>query len=63
MKIFLTGASGMLAAEVMRKLREERHELFPTDLKPRLSEIKLLDIKDSKEVLRLANIKLIKLTL
>jgi len=50
MKIFLTGASGMLGAEIIRKLSEENHELMLTDLTPRLEEITLLDVRDVSAV-------------
>jgi len=52
MKIFLTGASGMLAMEIIRKLKEDGHELILTDAKPRLDEIEPLDITSQVDIYR-----------
>ncbi|MDD5489024.1 MAG: dTDP-4-dehydrorhamnose reductase [Candidatus Omnitrophica bacterium] len=52
MKIFLTGAAGMLAAEVIPVLRREGHELILTDINRRLPDIEALDVTDLKEVRR-----------
>ena len=50
MNIFLTGASGMLAAEVAPKLIKEGHSVIETDARPRLKQISSLDITDPKNV-------------
>lgn len=50
MKIFLTGASGMLAAEIIPKLIKEGHEVIQTDARPRLPEISQLDIINHQQV-------------
>ena len=49
MKIFLTGASGMLAAEVVPKLIKDGHTVVQTDLRPRTPDINQLDISEFKE--------------
>lgn len=50
MKIFLTGASGMLAAEVIPKLRAHGHEVLASDLRPRLASMALLDITNLNQI-------------
>src|SRR3989338_1345268 len=50
MKIFLTGTSGMLAAEIIPKLKADGHSLILTDARPTSPEISLLDITDHKKV-------------
>ena len=50
MKIFLTGASGMLAAEVIPQLEADGHKVIETDLRPRLDRIIPLDITDLDQV-------------
>ena len=50
MKIFLTGASGMLAADVIPELKAMGHVIVETDAKPRLEHIQVLDITDAKQV-------------
>jgi dTDP-4-dehydrorhamnose reductase len=50
MKIFLTGASGMLAAEVAPEVQRQGHEVLGYDLKPRLAHIRPLDITDKIQV-------------
>ncbi len=54
MKILLTGASGMLAAEVVPELVRQKNEVITTDLNPRATNVEKLDITDLKEVMRLA---------
>lgn len=51
MNILITGAAGMLAAEVVAELIKEGHEVFQTDINQRLPEIKKLDVTDLNEVL------------
>ncbi len=50
MKIFLTGASGMLATEVALKLEAQGHTVIQTDARPRLPQISVLDITEQKKV-------------
>ncbi len=50
MRIFLTGASGMLAAEVVPELERQNHEVLAYSLNPRLSHIQKLDITDKDSV-------------
>lgn len=51
MKILLTGAAGMLAADVIKLLTSQKHEVIKTDINRRLPDIEKLDIVDSEEVL------------
>ncbi len=53
MKVFLTGASGMLAAEVVPHLLANGHTVVQTDLRQRLPEIIGLDILDYARVKKL----------
>ena len=53
MKIFLTGASGMLAAEVIPQLLTHGHTVIQTDLRQRLPEVIGLDILDIQKVQKL----------
>ncbi len=50
MKILLTGASGMLASDVVPKLKSLKHKVIATDLKPRLKDIMKLDVREIKDV-------------
>ena len=50
MKVFLTGAAGMLAAEVTPLLKNNGFEVTGVDVNPRLSEIENLDITDKDAV-------------
>ena len=50
MKVFLTGAAGMLAAEVTPQLKNNGFEVTGVDVNPRLSEIENLDITDKDAV-------------
>ncbi len=50
MKMLITGAAGMLAAEVIPKLLEYNHKVIQTDINQRLPNIEALNIADSKEV-------------
>lgn len=50
MKVSLTGAAGMLAAEVVPKLLGENHEVIQTDINQRLPEIQKLDVTNLDEV-------------
>jgi dTDP-4-dehydrorhamnose reductase len=50
MRIFLTGGSGMLAAEVVPELKRHGHEVLAYSLNPRLSDIQKLDITDKAKV-------------
>lgn len=49
-KIFITGASGMLAADVIPKLIAEKYEVIQTDACPRMPEISKLDITNYDKV-------------
>jgi len=51
MKILITGAAGMLAADVIPMLVKEEQEVIKTDINQRLPNIEKLDIIDSKAVL------------
>jgi len=53
MKVLVTGAAGMLAAEILRKLSEEKHEIVQTDVNERTEPIKSLDVTDEEDVLRM----------
>jgi len=55
MKILVTGAAGMLAADVVKVLTKEKHEVVSTDIHQRLPYIEKLDIVDSEEVFRKVN--------
>ena len=50
MKILITGAAGMLAAEVIPVLIKEDHEVVQTDIHQRLPVIGRLDIREKDEV-------------
>ncbi|MBF0384966.1 MAG: dTDP-4-dehydrorhamnose reductase [Candidatus Omnitrophica bacterium] len=50
MKIFITGASGMLGTDVVSKLKKEKLEVFATDLKPANKETSLLDVRELAEI-------------
>jgi len=50
MKTLLTGASGMLAAEVVPTLLQNGHEVIQTDLRPRLPDIQSLDILNYQNI-------------
>jgi dTDP-4-dehydrorhamnose reductase len=50
-RIFLTGASGMLASEVAPELQRQGHEVLAYSLNPRLLHIKKLDITRRDDVL------------
>jgi len=52
MKILLTGAAGMLAADVIQVLIRGKHQVIKTDINRRLPDIEKLDIVDSETVLR-----------
>ena len=51
MKILLTGASGMLAADVIPVFEKAGHIIIKTDIKARLPETRLLDVTNRVEVL------------
>ena len=51
MKIIVTGAAGMLAAEVIPVLLKDGHEVIQTDIHQRLPVIGRLDIREKDEVL------------
>ncbi len=50
-RIFLTGASGMLAADVVPELERQNHQVLAYSLNPRLSSIQQLDITHKSDVL------------
>lgn len=52
MKILITGAAGMLAADVIKVLSRSGHEIIKTDINQRLPDIERLDITNLEEVLR-----------
>jgi dTDP-4-dehydrorhamnose reductase len=54
MKILLTGAAGMLAAEVGPELKRQGFEVYGFDLNERLPDIQKLDITDFNQVLQAA---------
>jgi len=51
MKILITGAAGMLAAEVIPALLKAEHNLVQTDINRRLPDIEALDVSDAATVL------------
>lgn len=51
MKILVTGAAGMLAAEIISKLLKNNHRVIQTDINQRLPEIKKLDITELDTVM------------
>ena len=51
MKILLTGAAGMLAAEVIPVLSRDGHEIVKTDINRRLPDIEALDVTREDKVL------------
>jgi len=51
MKILITGAAGMLAAEVVPRLLKQNHKLVQTDINQRLPDIEALDVTDQKGVM------------
>ncbi len=53
MNILLTGASGMLASDVVPQLLRQGHSVIQTDLRPRTAEISLLDITHRAEVVEI----------
>ncbi len=54
MKIIVTGAAGMLAAEVIPILLEKGDDVVQTDINQRLPVISALDVSNLEDVLRLA---------
>jgi len=52
MRILLTGAAGMLAADVLKVLARDKHEVSKIDIHQRLPDIERLDIVDSEKVFR-----------
>lgn len=54
MRILLTGAAGMLAAEVVPELKRNGYEVFGFDVNQRLPDIHKLDITNYEEVLKTA---------
>jgi dTDP-4-dehydrorhamnose reductase len=53
MKILLTGASGMLAAEITPQLIRQKHQVIETDAKPRNPSIQTLDITAQHDVVNM----------
>lgn len=51
MKIFITGAAGMLAAEVIGMLNKRGHHFIQTDINQRLPDIQALDVSNLDSVL------------
>ncbi|MFH1846066.1 MAG: dTDP-4-dehydrorhamnose reductase [Candidatus Omnitrophota bacterium] len=52
MKLLVTGAAGMLAAEVIKVFLDQGHDIVQTDINQRLPDIKKLDVSDSDEVFK-----------
>jgi len=52
MKILLTGAAGMLAADVIKVLAREKHEVIKIDIHQRFPDIERLDVVNSEEAFR-----------
>lgn len=52
MKIVVTGAAGMLAAEVVPAFLQEQHEVIQTDINLRHSQIQILDVRGLDGVFR-----------
>ncbi len=52
MKILLTGAAGMLAAEVIKELKQKKHEILAFDVNQRQPDIAKLDITHYTDVLK-----------
>ena len=50
MRIFITGAAGMLASDIIRELKKQKHELLLFDIHQRLPDIQKLDVTDLKSV-------------
>jgi dTDP-4-dehydrorhamnose reductase len=50
MRILLSGAAGMLGSALCPTLKKRRHEVFATDLAPATDEMKLLDVRNFKQV-------------
>lgn len=51
MKILITGAAGMLAAEVIPELLKQGHEVIQTDINQRVPDIAALDVAKLEDVL------------
>ncbi|MFH1395271.1 MAG: dTDP-4-dehydrorhamnose reductase [Candidatus Omnitrophota bacterium] len=51
MKILVTGAAGMLAAEVVPMLLARGHEVVQTDINQRIPDIEALEVRDKAKVL------------
>ncbi len=52
MRILVTGAAGMLAADVIPALLRQKHEVIRTDINRRIPEIRKLDVTKADDVLR-----------
>ena len=50
MRIFITGAAGMLASDIIRELKKQEHKLLLFDIHQRLPDIQKLDVTDLKSV-------------
>ncbi len=50
MRIILTGASGMLASDVVPKLKQQRHEVVGCDIAPRDAAVKKIDVAELKGI-------------
>ena len=57
MKILLTGAAGMLAADVTEELKKQKHQVFTFDIHQRLPDIEALDVRDFEKVLKVVKNK------
>lgn len=55
MKILITGAAGMLAADVITNLQEAKHEVIQTDINRRLPDIDILDVSNKDKVFQKIN--------
>ncbi len=54
MKIIVTGASGMLGTDLCSIFKDANHEIYPTDVRTDIADMKYLDICNSADVLELA---------
>ena len=57
MKILLTGASGMLANDVIPELVKGKNKVTKTDINKRLPDIQKLDVRELNEVMKFVKIE------